>query len=60
MSEGRVLRTTDPAGLEQEMRTLFTAYQAPRRAMVTAVESRPSTDPDRPAKELRQMMFHSS
>ena len=42
-----MLRSTDPTGLEQEMWALLTAYQALRRAMVTAVESRPGTDPDR-------------
>jgi hypothetical protein len=44
---GRVLRSTDPVGLEQEMWALLTLYQALRRAMVTAVESLPGTDPDR-------------
>jgi hypothetical protein len=43
----RVLRSTDPVGLEQEMWALLTLYQALRRAMVTAVESLPGTDPDR-------------
>ena len=47
LGQGRVLRSTDPAGLKQEMWALLTAYQALRRAMVTAVESRPGTDPDR-------------
>ena len=47
LGEGRVLRSTNPAGLEQEMWALLTAYQALRRVMVTAVESRPGTDPDR-------------
>lgn len=45
--EGRVLRSTDPVGLEQEMWALLALYQALCRAMVTAVESRPGTDPDR-------------
>lgn len=44
---GRVLRSTDPAGLQQEMWALLTLYQALRRAMVTAIETRPGTDPDR-------------
>ena len=44
---GRVLRSTDPVGVQQEMWALLTLYQALRRAMVTAVESRPGTDPDR-------------
>jgi hypothetical protein len=47
LTEGRVLRSNDPAGLQQEMWALLTVYQALRRAMVTAVESRPGTDPDR-------------
>jgi hypothetical protein len=44
---GRVLRSCDPAGLEQEIWALLALYQALRRAMVTAVESAPGTDPDR-------------
>jgi len=47
LAAGRVLRSTDPAGLEQEMWALLAVYQALRRAMVTAVESRPGIDPDR-------------
>jgi hypothetical protein len=45
--KGRVLRSKDPAGLEQEMWALLTLYQAIRAAMVTAVETMPGTDPDR-------------
>jgi hypothetical protein len=44
---GRVLRSTDRIGLQQEMWALLTLYQALRKAMVAAVESRPGTDPDR-------------
>jgi hypothetical protein len=44
---GRVLRSADPAGLEQEIWALLALYQALRRAMVTAAESVPGTDPDR-------------
>ena len=44
---GRVLRSGDPAGLEQEIWALLALYQALRRAMVTAAESVPGTDPDR-------------
>ena len=44
---GRVLRSQDPAGLEQEIWALLCLYQALRRAMVTAVETIPGTDPDR-------------
>ena len=47
LANGRVLRSTDPAGLEQEMWALLIVYQALRRAMVSAVESRPGIDPDR-------------
>jgi hypothetical protein len=45
--EGRVLRSADPAGLEQEIWALLALYQALRRAMVTAIETVPGTDPDR-------------
>ena len=45
--EGRVLRSGDPPGLEQEIWALLALYQALRRAMVTAVETVPGTDPDR-------------
>ncbi|MEU1276519.1 IS4 family transposase [Streptomyces sp. NPDC005799] len=44
---GRVLRSADPVGLEQELWALLTVYQTTRRAMVDAVESRPGTNPDR-------------
>ncbi|MGW1886434.1 IS4 family transposase [Streptomyces sp. NPDC001970] len=44
---GRVLRSCDPVGVEQEMWSLLTLYQLLRRAMVEAAESRPGTDPDR-------------
>ena len=47
LGQGRVLRSADPAGLQQEMWALLTVDQALRRAMLTAVESRPGTDPDR-------------
>ena len=46
---GRVLRSGDPAGLNQEIWALLALYQALRRAMVTAVESVPDTDPTAPA-----------
>ena len=45
--DGRVLRSGDRPGVEQELWGLLTLYQLLRRAMVTAVESRPGTDPDR-------------
>jgi hypothetical protein len=44
---GRVLRSKDPAGIEQEMWALLVLYQAIRTVMVTAVETMPGTDPDR-------------
>ncbi len=44
---GHVLRSGDRAGIEQEIWALLTVYQLLRTAMVTAVESRPGTDPDR-------------
>ncbi|HEX6521999.1 MAG TPA: hypothetical protein VF070_18635 [Streptosporangiaceae bacterium] len=44
---GRVLRSKDPAGLEQEIWALLATYQALRRAMTAAAESVPGTDPDR-------------
>ena len=45
--QGRVLRSRGPAGLEQEIWALLALYQALRRAMVTAAETVPGTDPDR-------------
>jgi hypothetical protein len=44
---GRVLRSTDPAGLQQQPWALLTVYQALRPAMVTAIDAVPGTDPDR-------------
>ena len=44
---GRVLRSGDRPGIEQQLWALLTACQLLRRAMVTAVETRPGTDPDR-------------
>ncbi|MER6832354.1 IS4 family transposase [Streptosporangium sp. NPDC000563] len=44
---GRVLRSGDRPGLEQEMWALLTLYQLLRMVMVDAAESRPGTDPDR-------------
>ncbi|MGW6413284.1 hypothetical protein ACWF95_40270 [Streptomyces vinaceus] len=44
---GRVLRSHDPAGVEQEMWALSTPCQLLRRTMVEAAESQPGTDPDR-------------
>jgi len=45
--QGQVMRSHDRAGLEQELWALLALYQALRRAMVTAVETIPGTDPDR-------------
>jgi Transposase DDE domain/Insertion element 4 transposase N-terminal len=45
--DGQVLRSHDRPGLEQEIWALLTVYQLLRMAMVTAVESRPDTNPDR-------------
>lgn len=44
---GRVLRSRDPAGLEQEIWALLALYQAIRREMVLTAETVPGTDPDR-------------
>jgi len=40
---GRVLRSKDPVGIEQEMWALLVLYQAIRTEMVTAVETRQGT-----------------
>ena len=45
--QGRVLRSGDPAGLEQEMWALLALYQALRTAITDAVQTMPGTDPDR-------------
>jgi hypothetical protein len=44
---GRVLRSGDPAGIEQETWALLAVYQALRIAVADAVQSVPGTDPDR-------------
>ncbi|MFD0449272.1 hypothetical protein ACFQ10_54080 [Streptomyces indonesiensis] len=44
---GRNLRSGDPAGIEQEMWSLLTLYQALRTVMVGAAGSLPGTGPDR-------------
>jgi len=44
---GYVLRSGDRPGVEQELWALLTLDQLLRVAMVTAVETRPGTDPDR-------------
>jgi len=45
--DGRVLRSGDRPGVEQELWALLTLYQLLRMAMVTAAETRPGTNPDR-------------
>jgi len=45
--KGRVLRSGDPAGVEQEMWALLALYQALRTAVADAVQSVPGLDPDR-------------
>ena len=45
--QGRVLRSGDPAGVEQEMWALLALYQALRIAITDAIETMPGTDPDR-------------
>ena len=45
--QGRVLRSHDPAGLEQELWALLALYQVLRHAMAETAEARPGTDPDR-------------
>ena len=47
MLSGHVLRSGDRPGLEQEIWALLTVYQLLRMAMVTAIETRQGTDPDR-------------
>ena len=45
--DGQVMRSGDRPGVEQELWALLTLYQLLRMAMVTAVETRPGTNPDR-------------
>jgi hypothetical protein len=44
---GRILRSRDPAGLQQEAWALLALYQALRTAITDAVQAVPGTDPDR-------------
>jgi len=44
---GHVLRSGDRPDIAQEIWALLTLYQLLRMAMVTAIETRPGTDPDR-------------
>lgn len=50
--QGRVLRSRDPAGIEQEMRALLATYQALRTAVTDAVQSVPGTDPGRASWQI--------
>jgi hypothetical protein len=50
--QGRVLRSGDPAGLEQEMWALLALYQALRIAITDAIETIPGTDPDRASYQI--------
>ena len=43
----RVLRSPDPAGVEQQMRSRLALSPLPRRTMAAAAESRPGPHPDR-------------
>ncbi|WP_225440432.1 IS4 family transposase [Amycolatopsis eburnea] len=47
LTRGRVLRSRNPAGVEQELWALLVTYQILRIAMTDATGSRPGLDPDR-------------
>ncbi|MEW2085900.1 IS4 family transposase [Streptomyces sp. NPDC005283] len=47
LQTGLVLRSQDPVGVHQELWAHLAVYQALRRTMAEAAESRPGTDPDR-------------
>ena len=47
-----MLRSGDPAGLEQEIWALLTLYQALRIAITDAIETVPGTDPDRASYQI--------
>ena len=49
---GRVLRSGDPAGLQQEMWALLALYQALRTAITDAITTTPGTDPDRASYQV--------
>jgi hypothetical protein len=49
---GRVLRSGDPAGCEQQMWALLALYQALRIAITDAVQTVPGTDPDRASYQI--------
>jgi hypothetical protein len=50
--QGRILRSKDPAGLQQETWALLALYQALRIAVTDAVQAVPGTDPDRASYQL--------
>lgn len=50
--QGRVLRSGDPAGLQQEMWALLALCQALRIAITDAVATVPGTDPDRASYQV--------
>jgi Insertion element 4 transposase N-terminal/Transposase DDE domain len=50
--QGRVLRSGDPAGIEQETWALLSVYQALRIAVTDAVQTVPGTDPDRASYQI--------
>ncbi len=50
--QGRVLRSGDPAGIEQEMWALLAVCQALRTAVADAVQSVPGADPDRASYQI--------
>jgi Insertion element 4 transposase N-terminal/Transposase DDE domain len=50
--QGRILRSGDPAGLQQETWALLALYQALRTAITDAVQSVPGTDPDRASYQV--------
>ena len=50
--QGRVLRSGDPAGLQQEAWALLALYQALRIAITDAAATTPGTDPDRASYQI--------
>jgi hypothetical protein len=50
--QGRVLRSGDPAGLDQEIWALLALYQALRIVITDATETIPGTDPDRASYQV--------
>ena len=50
--QGRVLRSGNPAGIEQEMWALLAVYQALRTAVTDTVQAVPGTDPDRASYQV--------